>query len=94
MFGNRLPAAKALEWGMINRVLPDVELMTGAFEAALQLARGPSSLGAIRQLILKGIESELPEQLALELTTQRAMGETADYREGVFSFLEKRMPHF
>jgi 2-(1,2-epoxy-1,2-dihydrophenyl)acetyl-CoA isomerase len=94
LFGNRLPAAKALECGMINRVLPDAELMPGALEAALQLARGPSSLGAIRQLISKGLENELPEQLELELVTQRAMGETADYREGVFSFLEKRAPRF
>jgi 2-(1,2-epoxy-1,2-dihydrophenyl)acetyl-CoA isomerase len=51
LFGNCLPAATALEWGMINRVLPDAELMPGALEAALQLARGPSSLGAIRHLI-------------------------------------------
>jgi 2-(1,2-epoxy-1,2-dihydrophenyl)acetyl-CoA isomerase len=94
LFGSRLSAAKALEWGLINRVLPDGELMQHALEAAAQLAKGPLSLGAIRQLIARGADSALPDQLDLERATQRAMGNTADYREGVFSFLEKRPPVF
>ena len=94
LFGNRLSAAKALEWGLINRVLPDAELMPATLQAAAELARGPLSLGQIRRLIAQSLDNELPDQLALERDTQRAMGNTVDYREGVFAFIEKRPPRF
>jgi 2-(1,2-epoxy-1,2-dihydrophenyl)acetyl-CoA isomerase len=94
LLGNRLPAAKALEWGLINRVTPDAELLDEAMKTAAQLAKGPLSLGPIRQLIARSADSALAEQLALEKETQQTLGSSADYREGVFSFLEKRAPRF
>jgi 2-(1,2-epoxy-1,2-dihydrophenyl)acetyl-CoA isomerase len=68
--------------------------LQGARDAAAQLAQGPSSLGAIRQLIARSADSILADQLDRERDTQHAMGKTADYREGVFAFLEKRPPRF
>jgi 2-(1,2-epoxy-1,2-dihydrophenyl)acetyl-CoA isomerase len=94
LFGNRLTASQALDWGLINRVTPDGSLMEETMKAASRLAAGPLSMGAIRQLIARSADSTLPEQLDHEREAQRRLGGTADYREGVFSFLEKRPPRF
>src|SRR5215470_18612485 len=51
LLGEKLPAAKALEWGLINRCVPDVELMPTAKALAHELAEGPTkTLGLIRKL--------------------------------------------
>ncbi|HEX4199423.1 MAG TPA: enoyl-CoA hydratase/isomerase [Caulobacteraceae bacterium] len=90
LLGERLPAAKALEWGLINRCVPDAELMATALELARELARGPKSLGLIRKAMWTSLDSDLAEQLNYEADTQNEAGRSQDFMEGVQAFLQKR----
>jgi 2-(1,2-epoxy-1,2-dihydrophenyl)acetyl-CoA isomerase len=94
LLGERVPAAKALEWGMINRVVPDAELMPTAMALANELARGPASLALIRQTIWDSLDTDWADQLTLEADRQSIAGRTEDFREGVSAFLQKRPAEF
>lgn len=90
LLGDRIPAPKALEWGLINRCVPDEELMPTALGLARELANGPASLGLIRQIMNASPDSSWSEQLHRERVAQRTAGRTEDFAEGVRAFLEKR----
>jgi len=95
MLGERIPAPQALDWGLINRVVPDDEFDAGAQTLLDHLATGPtkSYAGTKRQLnarVYAGIE----EQLELEAKIQQEMAASGDFQEGVLAFLEKRGPNF
>jgi 2-(1,2-epoxy-1,2-dihydrophenyl)acetyl-CoA isomerase len=94
LLGERLPAKTALEWGLINRCVPDADLMPTALELAKALATGPRSLGQIRRLVWDGLDTEWADQLHAERMAQKIAGRTADSREGVRAFLEKRPAQF
>jgi 2-(1,2-epoxy-1,2-dihydrophenyl)acetyl-CoA isomerase len=95
LLGEKLPAEKALDWGLINRVHDDADLMTEAKKMAKELASGPTvSLALIRGLYWDSPENTFEEQLDLEFRTQRIAGSTADFKEGVTAFLEKRPAKF
>jgi 2-(1,2-epoxy-1,2-dihydrophenyl)acetyl-CoA isomerase len=96
MLGERLPAARALEWGVVNRVVPDAELPAAAAELARRLAEGPTiALGNIKRVLdgPGGLDA-LRAQLELEAALQQQHATTADYAEGVAAFREKRAPRF
>src|SRR5215831_11574005 len=57
LLGEKLPAAMALDWGLINRCVPDAELMSTAMGIAKQLADGPKSLGYTRNLIWQSLDA-------------------------------------
>ena len=95
LLGEKLPAAKALEWGLINRCVPDGELMACAKALARELANGPTkTLGLIRKLGWASQDALWAEQLHNEREAQRAAGHTEDFREGVAAFLQKRKAEF
>lgn len=95
LLGEKLPAETALEWGLINRVYDDAALMDEARTMARELAHGPTlSLGLIRKLYWSSFENTFEDQLDLEFRTQRVAGASADFKEGVTSFLEKRPAKF
>ncbi len=94
LLGERIAAAKALEWGLVNRVVPDAELMPTALEIAQTLARGPKSLGLIRKTIWASLDAAWTEQLHRERMAQRVAGKTEDFVEGVRAFIEKRPAAF
>lgn len=95
LLGEKLPAEKALDWGLINRIYPAAELMSEARKMASDLAQGPTiALSMIRSLIWDGWEKEFLEQLHSERNNQRIAGRTADFAEGVKAFLEKRPANF
>ncbi|HZZ37055.1 MAG TPA: enoyl-CoA hydratase/isomerase [Caulobacteraceae bacterium] len=90
LLGERVSAAQALEWGMINRCVPDDQLIAEATKLARQLADGPGSLTLTRKLIWQSLDTEWADQLEAEADTQSIAGRSADFVEGVKAFLEKR----
>jgi 2-(1,2-epoxy-1,2-dihydrophenyl)acetyl-CoA isomerase len=95
LLGEKLPAEKALEWGLINRVFDDADLIGKAREFASDLANGPTvALSLIRRLYWESADNTYEEQLNLERQMQRKAGNSADFHEGVRAFLEKRPAKF
>jgi 2-(1,2-epoxy-1,2-dihydrophenyl)acetyl-CoA isomerase len=95
LMGEKLPAEKALEWGLVNRVHEDSALMEEAMKLATELANGPTvALGLIHRLYWDSPENSFEQQLDLEFQSQRVAGRTADFKEGVTAFLEKRPAKF
>lgn len=95
LMGERLPAEKALEWGLVNRVYDDGVLMEEAMKLARDLASGPTvALSLIRKLYWDSPENSFEDQLNLEFQCQLRAGDTDDFREGVGAFLEKRPAQF
>lgn len=95
LLGEKLPAAKALEWGLINRVVPDAELAPAALKLATELADGPTkTLGMIRKLAWQSLDNEWEAQLMAERSAQRDVGRYTDFAEGVAAFIQKRPAKF
>ena len=94
IMGDRLPSKTALEWGLINRVVADDALLDEAGALAGELAKGPHSLKLIRNLLWESVDSKYEEQLNNERQAQRTAGRTADFKEGVTAFNEKRDAEF
>ncbi|TRW17800.1 enoyl-CoA hydratase-related protein [Glacieibacterium frigidum] len=95
MLGERIPAATALDWGMIYQVVDDVELMPTATAIATKLAKGPTrALSLIRHGIRDSLDKSLTEALMLERRNQRLAGGSPDFIEGVSAFLQKRPAAF
>jgi 2-(1,2-epoxy-1,2-dihydrophenyl)acetyl-CoA isomerase len=94
LMGTKVPAAQALDWGLINRVVPDDAVDEEALKIATELANGPRSLGFIKASAWAALESTLGEQLIRERDFQRKAGRTEDFVEGVTSFREKRPSDF
>lgn len=95
LLGEKLPAEKALAWGLINRVVEDGAALEEAMKVARELAAGPTkALGLIRGLYWDSTENTFEEQLDLEFRTQRVAGATEDFKEGVTAFLDKRPAKF
>lgn len=95
MLGERLPARKALEWGMVNRVVPDERLQQEVAELAARLAGGPTrSYAAAKRQLNNWLYARMPEQLELEAQLQQEMAGSGDFLEGVMAFAEKRPARF
>lgn len=88
-------AAKAEDWGMIWRAVPDAALMGEARALTQSLGEGPTvGLALTKKAIQASATNTLEAQLAIEAESQKICGETPDYREGVRAFLDKRPPRF
>jgi 2-(1,2-epoxy-1,2-dihydrophenyl)acetyl-CoA isomerase len=95
MLGERLPAAKALEWGLINRVVPDEQLRAEAGELAARLAAGPTlSYAGTKRQLNNWLFTRMAEQLDLEAQIQREMAGSEDSLEGAIAFIQKRPARF
>lgn len=91
----RLTAEEALEWGLINQVVPDDQLMDAAMELARSFASGATvAYGAVKRMLHESFAGTLETQMELEARTIAAMSHTRDGREGIDAFLNKRMPSF
>lgn len=95
LLGDKLSAAQAAEWGLIWRCVDDDQLLPTAMSVARQLAAGPT-LGFVRtrQAIDAAMLMPFSAALDLERDYQRELGRSADYREGVSAFIEKRAARF
>jgi 2-(1,2-epoxy-1,2-dihydrophenyl)acetyl-CoA isomerase len=94
LLGEKISGAKAFEWGLVNRCVPDGELMATATAIANELANGPKSLAMIRQLMWESLDNDWTGQLHAERQAQRIAGKTEDFIEGVTAFLQKRQAAF
>lgn len=95
MLGDTITAETALQWGLVNKVVPDEELLSATQALALQLAQGPTqAIGLIKRAMNKAMNVDLDEYLEYEANIQEIAGRTADYKEGVSAFLEKRPAQF
>jgi 2-(1,2-epoxy-1,2-dihydrophenyl)acetyl-CoA isomerase len=95
LLGEKLPAPRALELGLIYKVCPSPELEATAFGLATQLATQPTyALSLIKKLLSVSSHNSLEQQLELEAEYQGLAGRSEDYAEGVKAFLEKRKPNF
>lgn len=95
MLADKVTAQDAVASGMIWRVTEAGKLLDEAVSLARELANRPTrGLGLIKRALNASATNGLDEQLALEAQLQAEAGSTADYREGVKAFLEKRPPVF
>jgi 2-(1,2-epoxy-1,2-dihydrophenyl)acetyl-CoA isomerase len=94
LLGERLYGPQALEWGLVNRVVPDGEVEGTAMELAKRLAAGPRSLAIIKHVAWAGADMSLEEALTHERLHQRQACRTEDFIEGVTAFADKRQPQF
>ncbi|MEL6828395.1 MAG: enoyl-CoA hydratase/isomerase [Pseudomonadota bacterium] len=95
LFGDKVFAEQALEWGLVNRIVPDDQLMSEASSYAQRLADGPTqALAMIRDLVWQAEDNDFDAQLQAERFAQRTAGRQPDFREGVKAFLEKRPADF
>jgi 2-(1,2-epoxy-1,2-dihydrophenyl)acetyl-CoA isomerase len=95
MLGDKLTAEDAESWGLIWKCVDDDAFATHIDALLAQLAKAPTrGLAAIKRVLHASPSNTLEAQLALEGETQRELGLSADYREGVDAFLAKRAPNF
>ncbi|MGI8642004.1 MAG: enoyl-CoA hydratase-related protein [Pyrinomonadaceae bacterium] len=95
MTGGTISAEKALQIGMINRVVPAENLMDEALQMAKKLALAPTgAIGRIKRMLNATFSNDLTAQLDLEATCQIESGKSEDFKEGVQAFFEKRQPNF
>ena len=93
--GERIPARQAHEWGLVNEVLPDDELMPAAEALVKRLADGPTrSYAGSKRALNRSLYPEMERQLALEAEIQHELVRTDDFVEGVGAFVGKRAPSF
>ena len=90
-----LSAGQAMEWGLVNQVVADDQVLTTALEIAHKLAKGPTrSFGETKRLILSGATESLESQMERESRMIAIMAGSADGREGIAAFVAKRTPEF
>ena len=96
MLTNRvLNSADALDWGIVNQVVPADELLSTAEDLVNHLASGPTeSYAVVKRLLLNSAHDSLETQMELETRGIAASARTHDGQEGIAAFLEKRLPEF
>lgn len=95
LLGEPMSADEAKAAGLIARVVDDEALVAEAQAIARRLAHGPTvAIGLIRKQIAAALDAPLPDTMAIEAAHQTRAGRTADFREGVAAFIQKRSPEF
>jgi 2-(1,2-epoxy-1,2-dihydrophenyl)acetyl-CoA isomerase len=95
LLAERISPAEALDWGLINGVYPDGELLDAANSLVGRLASGPTlAYASAKRALNATIYPNLDEQLDLEAELQHALGRSKDFMEGGIAFVQKRAPEF
>lgn len=95
MLGERIGAEQAAQWGLINRVVPDAQLVDEMQALAARLAAGPTrSYAGTKRQMNSWLYARMDEQLELEAQIQREMASSDDFLEGAMAFVEKRPARF
>jgi 2-(1,2-epoxy-1,2-dihydrophenyl)acetyl-CoA isomerase len=91
----KIDASRALDWGLVNRVVPDAEVLENAIAWAESLTvRAPIAMGLTKRVFRAAAQDGLRNAMALEAMAQRAAITTNDCAEGVRAMFEKRKPQF
>ncbi|MEV0165397.1 enoyl-CoA hydratase-related protein [Nonomuraea fuscirosea] len=95
LLGEALDAARALELGLVTRVVPPGEVLKTAQDLAVRLAQGPTlAYAATKRALAYAATHSLPDSLALEAELQDECVATRDHREATRAFLAKEVPAF
>jgi 2-(1,2-epoxy-1,2-dihydrophenyl)acetyl-CoA isomerase len=94
MLGDAVDTQRALDIGLVSRVVPDAELLPAALAIASRLAAGPRSIAFIKEALALSPGNDLDAQLGVEERLQTEATKTQDFFEGVGAFLQKRPPSF
>ena len=93
--GDPITAADAFAMGLVSEVVPDAAVMETALALAVKIARMPPlAVGLIKEAVLSGLDAPLHVGLALERKSFQLLFDSADQKEGMKAFLEKRKPIF
>jgi enoyl-CoA hydratase/carnithine racemase len=95
MTGQRIPAERAEAWGLITQAVPNDTLDEAVRALADDLAeRAPLALRTLKMVLNRGADAPLDTALELERKSYAWLRSTADYEEGVRSFLDRRPPTY
>ena len=95
LVGDPLAAVDAERWGLVNRVVPAAAVLDEAQALAARLAvAAPLAVALTKRALNRSLDATLEAQLDDEAALQGVAGRSADHREGVAAFLEKRPPRF
>lgn len=95
LLGEKIPAQKAVDWGMIYKAVADEDLQSEAQALAQRLAKGPTlALGVMRRNIARALDLDYAAALQQEAEGQWKAGSSQDAREGTAAFMQKRKPEF
>ncbi|MBU0616208.1 MAG: enoyl-CoA hydratase/isomerase family protein [Planctomycetes bacterium] len=93
--GEKLPAEEALGCGLVNRVVDDGQFEAAVKDFAARLAKLPTrAIGLTKRALNRAWTATLDDQLEYEAFLQDTASKTADYREGIAAFIEKREPKY
>jgi 2-(1,2-epoxy-1,2-dihydrophenyl)acetyl-CoA isomerase len=94
-FGDRIDAKHALGIGLVNKVVPDAELASATETILRRFATSPAtSIACAKRMMNASLGNTMSEQLDMERASVGECGATADLKEGVKAFMEKRKPVF
>jgi 2-(1,2-epoxy-1,2-dihydrophenyl)acetyl-CoA isomerase len=95
LLGEKIPAAKAMEWNLVNRVFPDDAFRSEVEAIAGRMAAGPTrSYAGTKRQLNRWLFAGMDDQLMLEADIQQEMAASGDFTEGVMAFVQKRTARF
>jgi 2-(1,2-epoxy-1,2-dihydrophenyl)acetyl-CoA isomerase len=95
LLGEKATGARAAEWGMIHRAVPDAEVAGAAEALVLRLAQGPTvAIGLAKRCIQSSLELSMTEAMAKEASALELSSRCEDFREGLAAFKERREPKY
>jgi 2-(1,2-epoxy-1,2-dihydrophenyl)acetyl-CoA isomerase len=95
MLGERVPAPRAAEWGLINRVAANADFEAESDALLARLAAGPTrAYAGVKRQLNRWLYERMPEQLAFEAAVQQELAASGDFAEGVAAFAERRQAMF